>query len=751
MKAGTTCTVKVINSLSTTSGVSNCAYHENNLHCPDTTNLHTHGLHVTPKDKGDNINVTIIPGTTHEYQYPLQDDLLMGTHWYHAHYHGSTTLQTLGGLFGFLITEPSSSYALPADLKTLYSKARLLALNNFDFRPDTGLLYLKSWRTISESYPIQSVNANISLGFGDDNEFYAVNGQYQPYIEVTQGEVFLLRILHASGGRIIELLPLDPVDHGCTMTLIARDGVFHKTPYQQVTVLTMLQGTRSDVAFKCTKPGVITLGNSPQVENEVWFGSFLTNERSFQANVFQIKVKPPNGAVSPTTFPTSEAPMPHYLTSLLDDTSTKVSWSIHLSGASTATAGQGLNVSTDLGVNELPWQGWEEEHVHFHKTLCPNQTYSISLHGAHPYHQHINHFQIKSTSGPANAVRVGEWRDLMLGTSPPSTQSTEVLTKTWDYSGYYIFHCHIVEHEDAGLMGAYHVLDTCQNDIGIWILSALSDGTISISPSSLVTSNLKASAVLKGCFEFLGKNYTRVPSSASILSSVAGLSWDQESRTKEVPYPELCKTSTNTCFDVTATGEIRSTTTSEMEGDATIQLAGGYNPSTTQAVSVSVAGGRNVSVPPLGIKFDTNVVWTANQSAPVTSLCSQFYVTWTYTPVGTAKYTYSLDYVPSTVAGKITGITIKYATSSLTLAFPGAVTVTTNRGTRLLDGNIVEDVSQRVMGDRGGSTTLYVMFEFVTDAKIRIDPILFMEENASALLAPTIWVAILTALLRLQL
>jgi FtsP/CotA-like multicopper oxidase with cupredoxin domain len=72
----------------------------------------------------------------------------------------------------------------------------------------------------------------------------------------------------------------------------------------------------------------------------------------------------------------------------------------------------------------------------------------------------VAHFQIVSTVAPDFIVRVGEYRDVVLGTSkfdPLPATSEVVRFHTFDYDGVYIFHCHIAEHEDAGMMGGFNV------------------------------------------------------------------------------------------------------------------------------------------------------------------------------------------------------------------------------------------------------------------------------------------------------
>lgn len=68
----------------------------------ETTNLHLHGVHVSPQGKGDDVWVEVNPGETYEYVYEIPSDHAPGLNYYHAHYHGSTAVQVQGGLYGKL-------------------------------------------------------------------------------------------------------------------------------------------------------------------------------------------------------------------------------------------------------------------------------------------------------------------------------------------------------------------------------------------------------------------------------------------------------------------------------------------------------------------------------------------------------------------------------------------------------------------------------------------------------------------------
>jgi FtsP/CotA-like multicopper oxidase with cupredoxin domain len=53
----------------------------NTYHNPNSTNLHTHGLHVTSESPGDNVLIKIDPGGSFDYEYKIEDDHAGGTHW----------------------------------------------------------------------------------------------------------------------------------------------------------------------------------------------------------------------------------------------------------------------------------------------------------------------------------------------------------------------------------------------------------------------------------------------------------------------------------------------------------------------------------------------------------------------------------------------------------------------------------------------------------------------------------------------
>ncbi len=81
----------------------------NRLQSP--TNLHVHGLHVSPEGHSDNVLVAVNPGASFDYDYLLPGNHLPGVYWYHPHHHGTVADQVFGGLYGAIIVgDPSLTF-----------------------------------------------------------------------------------------------------------------------------------------------------------------------------------------------------------------------------------------------------------------------------------------------------------------------------------------------------------------------------------------------------------------------------------------------------------------------------------------------------------------------------------------------------------------------------------------------------------------------------------------------------------------
>jgi hypothetical protein len=379
MKAGTTCTVRIENELATTSAVSQCDYHSNTFHCPDTTNLHTHGLHVSPTE--DDINTTVLPGTYRDYTYTLPSDHLMGTFWYHAHKHGSAALHVGGGLAGMLVMEASDDYTLPDDLSLLYysSSKKELVLHHINFAGTdecvSDAFTMMDYQAISDNYTtvnegIQTVDPSpvwsSAFSSTSNRSFYIVNGQYQPTTTITANHATLFAIVNTGITRIIELTLSDNKKY-CSMQLIARDGIFQYTPYPSISAIVIPPAGRADVAILCSSNGVgqtIVVKSYPDPSRT----SLLEQlNRHTQNNVFSIQIVSSDGSSIP--FPTSQAPLPSYL----NDLQSEMAYSAGNKGMNQLEL---LSGGAGEMVNRIAFQGFNINYdSRYHELYCINQVF----------------------------------------------------------------------------------------------------------------------------------------------------------------------------------------------------------------------------------------------------------------------------------------------------------------------------------------------------------------------------------------
>ncbi|WP_294120111.1 multicopper oxidase family protein [Sphingomonas sp.] len=94
--------------------------------CFNDTNLHTHGLWVSPMGHSDNVLVSIAPGSSYQYQYEIPADHPAGTFWYHPHSHGSGFVQIASGMAGALIVtgNRAPTETAPGDIDILLKDRR---------------------------------------------------------------------------------------------------------------------------------------------------------------------------------------------------------------------------------------------------------------------------------------------------------------------------------------------------------------------------------------------------------------------------------------------------------------------------------------------------------------------------------------------------------------------------------------------------------------------------------------------------
>jgi FtsP/CotA-like multicopper oxidase with cupredoxin domain len=163
----------------------------------EETNLHFHGLNVSPLNNGDNVFLHIEPGQTFTYQIKIPERHI-GLFWYHPHAHGDVDQQIIGGMSGGILVEGSDR--LYPFLKGLTERIILL-----------------------KHHPI---------GRADYQELVTVNGSVAPTISIRPGEAQFWQIGNIGADRFLRL----EID-GMPFYLLGRDGYFVPRPIGMEEVL----------------------------------------------------------------------------------------------------------------------------------------------------------------------------------------------------------------------------------------------------------------------------------------------------------------------------------------------------------------------------------------------------------------------------------------------------------------------------------------------------------------------------------
>ena len=162
--------------------------------CMDMTNLHFHGLTVSPDAPQDDVlTMMAMPGQTLNYTVQVPKDHPPGLYWYHTHPHGESYRQALDGMSGALVIEGIESY-YPA---LIGMRERVLVVRGRSIKKDP---HAGDWK--------DRVDLSSETCGGEHEapeEVMTVNGSVRPEIEIAPGERQFWRIANASADRYVEL------------------------------------------------------------------------------------------------------------------------------------------------------------------------------------------------------------------------------------------------------------------------------------------------------------------------------------------------------------------------------------------------------------------------------------------------------------------------------------------------------------------------------------------------------------------
>ena len=359
-------------------------------------NFHFHGFNVSPKGHGDNVLVTIPPHSVYHVAIDIPKDHSPGLYWYHPHVHPLVEGQVFGGMSGTIVVE---------GLPDLLGPARSVTEH---------ILELKDLQVTRADRIPTDINS-------DAPTVRTVNGQVNPTIAMRPGELQLWRIANV-GADIWYRIALDR--HA--LYQVAQDGNPLRATWKRGTIL-LAPGNRAEVLVRAGRPGTYRLetfrySTGPQGD---------TYPRRTLARLVV--------AGSPVPSP----PIPGRIRPFEDlrrvkvDRRRTVTFSENAAGTRLFINGK---VFSHHRIDERVKLGAVEEWTI--RNVSGEQ---------HPFHIHQGDFQVTKINGrPVSAHGLQD-------TVPLPQHGSVTMRMHFKIPGTFVFHCHILAHEDAGMMAVVRV------------------------------------------------------------------------------------------------------------------------------------------------------------------------------------------------------------------------------------------------------------------------------------------------------
>jgi FtsP/CotA-like multicopper oxidase with cupredoxin domain len=372
------------------------------------TNLHTHGLHVSPDGHGDNPFVTIEPGEGFDYDIAVPAGHPAGTYWYHPHHHGTVADQIFAGLAGALLVEAEPDLPVTEDLVLLVTDITL---------DDAG--------RVSDPSPMARM-------LGREGDLVLVNGQHQPTITAAPGALHRWRIINGCVSRVLALRLED-----LQLTQVALDGRYLSTPVERDRVV-LAPGNRTDVLVRPGGAGRYRLTADPYDRGSMgMMGARPTTTGLITLATLAVSGPATTAPPAPSTLPAPPIP---------SDTVARERRLTFTMAMNMGAGGMGFSIdgrTFDPGRDDQTVQlGATEEWTVVNTSPMD-----------HPFHLHAWPFRVLATSArsqPPDSV----WQDVVL---VPRQGWARLRIPFTDYTGRSVYHCHILDHEDLGMMGTINV------------------------------------------------------------------------------------------------------------------------------------------------------------------------------------------------------------------------------------------------------------------------------------------------------
>lgn len=382
----------------------------------ETTTMHWHGMHVPPRMDGTP-HQEIEPGES--WTASFQVDQQAAPLWYHPHPHGNTGRHAYQGIAGFLLVDDDNSDAL--DLPKTYGVDDVpVVIQDRLFDDDGAFRYA----------------VNQGAVYGDT---ILVNGTWSPFLRVESRRI-RFRLLNGSNARIYYI----GFDDGRVFHQIATDSGFLEAPLPTDRVV-LAPGERAEILVDFSDGAEAVLQSYPEAGLLATIESFFGGVGTGNLHLLKVVPRPANRA--------SHA-LPKRLNTIsrMDAGDAARTRPMVLGGPVQGGGGGGLPINGKV---------MDMARIDEVVRLGDIEIWEVINRGGqpHPFHVHLVQFQILDRNGqPPTGAELG-WKDTVLALPDDVVRIIMRFERYSDPRIPYMYHCHIMEHEDNGMMGQFLVVE----------------------------------------------------------------------------------------------------------------------------------------------------------------------------------------------------------------------------------------------------------------------------------------------------
>lgn len=470
-KRGDTLKVHFKNSLRPTTATNLLGFEKNH------TNVHTHGWHVSPMEPSDAAHIDIPAQGSYDYVYDLSLQEPGTLCLYHPHKHGLVAEQYWSGLFGVTVTADETNVLAPYETHIMILKDIKLSGTN----PTTHSMMMDFMNGKESNLAMVNglVNPVLTIRPGQVQRWRFANGSNAHFYKLTL-ERHSLNLIGTDGGLLDKAYPqneilLSPGERADVLVQgkftpdLNGDGVVDKKDIYELCCRWLDVNSPCDIAPEVNGDNIINFRDFAAIlqnMGKTCTGSYKLIAKSYSRGMMggggmggggmggsegsssQITMMTMRygGQAVKQSIPAVIEPNAHRIvmdTSML----TQRSFTLSMMMGRGYINGMDFDVSpytimSNIGMFEV----WE----------------IINQSGMdHPWHQHVNEAQVLSiTGGDPNyatmLLNTPAKKDVVI---VPKMGSIKLLVPVMDFTGMTMYHCHILEHEDIGMMGMWHLMD----------------------------------------------------------------------------------------------------------------------------------------------------------------------------------------------------------------------------------------------------------------------------------------------------